>query len=281
MLPAIPLALAPAYTLADARTEYNLVLSNYCTVGVPISARCDNAQYQVGKTYYDVAIPAATDYSIALGHFQAVLSAYGTTASASDNAQYYIGRTIHQGARLLVLPLPAATYNLANARAEYLKVNATTYPGSVRLDDALYQVGRTYYDVAIPTATDYLNALLNFHAVIDTYTTAASAADDAQFYIGRTMHGQALLLNPTSTLALARDEYLKVNVATYPGSIRLDDATYYYAITFHDENDSCGEKAAMTAFVASYSAIVSPIFNLDAQGHLTDIAQGLRGHNQC
>ncbi|MEQ1838422.1 MAG: hypothetical protein ABL858_08860 [Candidatus Nitrotoga sp.] len=272
LLPAIPPAPAPAYSLADARTEYNLVLSNYCTVGVP-SARCDDAQYQVGKTHYDVAIPAATDYSTALGHFQTVLSTYGTTASASDNAQYYIGRTMH-GQALLLNP----TSTLALARDEYLKVNAITYPGSVRLDDAQYQVGRTYFDVATPTATDYSTALGHFQDVISTYTTAASAADDAQFYIGRTLHEQALLAIPTSTFPDARTAYLNVST-TYPSSIRLDDAAFYSAMTFHDAEDCPNEKTAMTAFVANFSEAVSPIFNPDAQRHLDGVTYGGGGHN--
>ncbi|MEQ1673660.1 MAG: hypothetical protein ABL865_01285, partial [Candidatus Nitrotoga sp.] len=271
----------PESTLLAARNEY--VKVNATTY--PGSIRLDDAEYQVGRTYYDVAIPIAADYSNALGHFQTVISNYGTTASAAGDAQYYIGRTIHQGALLAVLPLPNATYTLAKARTEYLKVNVATYPGSVRLDDAEYQVGRTFYDVAIPTAIDYSTALGHFQAVISNYTTAASAADDAQFYIGRTIHqGALLLVKPlppaTYTLANARLEYGNV-ATTYLGSIRLDDAAFYSALTFHDANDCPAEKAAMTAFVGTYSDTVSPIFHFDAQGHLDRINGIGGGHSTC
>jgi len=286
LLPAIPPAPAPAYSLADARTEYNLVLSNYCTVGVP-SARCDDAQYQVGKTYYDVAIPAATDYSTALGHFQTVLSTYGTTASASDNAQYYIGRSKHGIALLPAIPPAAPAYTLADARTEYNLVlsNYCTVGVSIsaRCDDAQYQVGRTYFDVATPTATDYSTALGHFQGVISTYTTAASAADDAQFYIGRTLHEQALLAIPTSTFPDARTAYLNVST-TYPSSIRLDDAAFYSAMTFHDANDCPNEQMAMSQFVTNFSVPsvpVSSIFIPEAQSHLEGIAQKSGGHSHC
>ncbi len=282
----IALLPAPIYTLADALTEYNLVLSNYCTVGVP-SARCDDAQYQVGKTHYDVAIPAATDYSTALGHFQAVIDLYGTTASASDNAQYYIGRSKHE-----IALLPAPIYTLGDAFAAYNLV-LTSYctagvPISARCDDARYQVGRTYFDVTIPTATDYSTALGHFQAVIDLYGTTASAADDAQYYIGRSKHAQALLaqiaVNPdliavTELFTAARDAYNVLFTLAYNLSTRRDDAAFYSAMTFHDAEDCPNEKTAMTAFVANFSEAVSPIFNPDAQRHLNGVTSGGGGHN--
>ena len=134
-------------------------------------------------------------------------------------------------------------------------------------------------------AADYSNALGNFQAVISTYGTTASAADDAQFYIGRTIHqGTVLGFAPppsvTYTYPIARDEYLKVSTI-YPGSIRLDDAAFYSALTFHDANDCLGEKGAMTTFINNFSATVSPTFNPLAQQHLDGIAKGTRGHSNC
>lgn len=50
----------------------------------PLSSWTDNAQYEIGRTYYD-----ELNYPAAIAEFNKVLSNYAT-ASVADEAQYYL-----------------------------------------------------------------------------------------------------------------------------------------------------------------------------------------------
>ncbi len=224
---------------AAARIEYNQVLTLYCTAGVPPSIRCDDAQFQIGKTYFDETT-LTDNYTLAITEFIKVIDpALFPAPSAGDDAQYYIGRSKHAQALLaqIVFNTPAATSLFNEARTAYNVLFTLDYALSTRRDDAEYQIGRTYYDVAAPTATDYSTALGHFQAVISTYTITASAADDAQYYIGRTKHEMALLpvAVPAFTLQIARDEYAVLLTPTYALSTRRDDAQYQIGKTYFDD----------------------------------------------
>ncbi|MEQ1813173.1 MAG: tetratricopeptide repeat protein [Candidatus Nitrotoga sp.] len=265
LLPAIPPAV-PAYTLNDARAEYTLVLSNYCTAGVPLSTRCDDARYQVGRTYFDDPTPTVPNYQLAINEFQNVLDSYCATviASACDNAQYFKARSIHERALLTTPTIDAA--GLESARTEYGVVLAS-YLLSSRRDDAQYQIGKTYFDVG-----NDAQAITEFNKVLDIVLfTAPSVGDDAQYYKARAMHN---LANSIVLYDNARIEYAKVNVTAYPLSDRIDDAEFYSALTYHDSTQCAFEKTAMQAFVTKYFTSTVPgtvIFVADANVHITDL----------
>jgi len=218
----------------EARTAYNVLF----TATYNLSTRRDDARYQIGRTYFDVAIPTATDYSNALGHFQTVINTYGITASSADDAQYYIGRTLHEGA-LLATP-PGVNYTLANAQVAYTTL-LSTYAVSTRRDDAQYQIGKTHFDALTPSIENYNLAIAAFNLVLSTYTTAASSADDAQYFKARSIHEKALLAvapaTPAAGLVEARTAYGVVLSATYPVSTRRDDAKYQIGKTHFDAGD--------------------------------------------
>jgi len=215
----------------------DVALIEYGKVNVthyPGSNRLDDAQYQIGRVYFDQA-----NYASALTAFQAVLSTTYPSLSVADDAQYYIGRTKHEMA-LLGLPAPVA-YTLDNARTEYLKVNATAYPGSTRLDDAQYQMGKTHYDALTPSIGNYDSAIAAFDLVFSNYTTAASSADDAQYFKARSIHEKALLATPTidtAGLVSARTAYgVVLTLPAYALSGRRDDAQYQIGKTHFDAGD--------------------------------------------
>ncbi len=117
---ALPIPVVGTPTLADARTQYDKLKNTN-------SNKADNAQFYIGKTYFD-----ALDYSRALTEFGLVLTEY-TAPSAGDDAQYYIGRTKHE---MALLGLPVSTpFTLANARDEYTAL-IRNYRLSTRRDDA-------------------------------------------------------------------------------------------------------------------------------------------------
>ncbi|MEQ1838424.1 MAG: hypothetical protein ABL858_08870 [Candidatus Nitrotoga sp.] len=227
-------------TLFDAaRIEYNQVLTLYCTVGVPPSIRCDDAQFQIGKTYFDETT-FLDNYTRAITEFSTVLDPLKfITPSAGDDAQYYIGRAKHAQALLAQIALDTitATSLFTAARDAYnVLLISPTYTLSTRRDDAQYQIGRTYYDLTVP---NYSQALIELSKVLDPVLfTSPSAGDDAQYYIGRTKHEMALLpvAVPAFTLQNARAEYsVLLTSPIYALSTRRDDAQYQIGKTYFDD----------------------------------------------
>ncbi len=268
------IAVSPTPTAATlftaARDAYTVLLTSPT---FSLSTRRDDAQYQVGRTYYDLTTP---NYTQAITEFNKVFNITLFTApSVGDDARYYLGRSKHE---LALLPFPV--YTLDHARAEYNSV-ITGYPLSNRRDDARYQIGRTFFDNLIPSAANYQLAINEFQSVLTTYcvTVIASACDNAQFFNARSIHAKAVLETapPLLNLQPARDQYAVMNTR-YPLSNRVNDAEFFSALTFHDEKNYCGEQTAMIAYVNKYSVIESPI---TAQAHLVDIAAGTGGHGTC
>ena len=193
------------------------------TLDYALSTRRDDAQYQIGRIYYDLTVP---DYPQALIEFSKVLDlALFTSPSAGDDAQYYIGRTKHE---MALLPVAVPAFTLQNARDEYAVLLTPTYALSTRRDDAQYQIGRTYFDDPVP---QYVLAITEFVNVLTpSLYTNPSVGDEAQFYKARSIHELALLGLPALApyaLADAITEYAKINATTYPGSNRIDDAAFY------------------------------------------------------
>ena len=229
---ALAKALVPTYTYDLARIEYNLVITKYST-----SAWVDNAQFQIGKTYYD-----QPSYEFAIIEFKNFLTTYPASTIA-DSAQYYLARSIHALALVDFLGNVTPRYTFQNARDAYGLVNS--YPNSTYVDNAQYEIGKTYYD-----AQNYVSAILEFDKVF-TYP-ASTVADGAQYHKARSIHWLALATTPTYTFQIARDEYFKVNF--YPTSIYRDNAAYYSALTYHDSKQCALELTAMTNFVTAYPA---------------------------
>jgi len=242
------LALVPTtgYTMQLARVEYTKLMTSF-----PLSVYIDNAQYQIGKTYYD-----ELNYSAAIAEFDKLLLNYPLSAYA-DGAQYYKARSVHTLA-LALTPV----YTLTQARAEYAKL-MNSYPSSIYADNAQYQIGKTYYDELIP---NYAAAIVEFDKVLVNYPKS-SYADGAQYYKARSMHSLALISPPGYTLQQARDEYALVN-AKYPSSIFVDNAVYHSAHTYHDSSQCTLELAAMQAFVVAYPG---SFYVTAANGHIADL----------
>ena len=183
---------------ADARTAYQAVID----MGVA-SLYEDNAQYRIGRTYYDEALIAlaATDYSIVL---QALSDAIGamsvvttnTTYQASnsaDNAYYYLGRSYQRAAEVPSANRAAFTGgvdftadNLATARTYFdvLTASGSAFAASAWVDNALYETGNTWWaQVQNGSSTDqladYTAALANYNRVLVDYKGISSREDNA------------------------------------------------------------------------------------------------------
>ena len=252
----------------DARFEYNKLLITYV-----LSTRRDDAQYQIGRTYYDLTLP---DYTQAITEFNRVFDTTLFTApSAGDDARYYIGRSKHE---LALLPVAAPDYTLTQARAEYSLV-ITGYPlSSNRRDDAQYQIGRAHFDEGLNFAT----ALAAFEAVfVATNFPVLSVADDARYYIGRSKHELALLpvVPPAFTLADARIEYLQVTSANFPGSNRLDDAQFQIGKTYFDEPTLANH---YTLALDEFNKVLNPaLFTAPSAGDNAQYYIGRTKHEQA
>lgn len=257
---------------ASARDALQLAITNY-----PLSSVADNAQYQIGKTYYDEG-----DYANAITAFTVVITDYSTSSSA-DSAQYYLGRTLQKQAALAKAAADAAAVNaattpdysgptgytalIAEARTA-LQLAITNYPLSSVADNAQYQIGKTYYDEA-----DYATARTELGKVISNYATS-SYADNAQYYIGRSFHKDTL--SPTYA-ADARAAYQLV-LTNYPAGNKVDSAQYYLARTYHDEGDCVNEEAEMLIFLNTYP---NSIYVSTAQKHYDDLNGGILAIHTC
>jgi len=241
----------------DAVNNLAAALATYTTLAASTSNKADNAQFYIGKMRYDENTQAG--YTAAITEFDKVL-AY-TSPSAGDDAQYYIGRSKHE------LALLTSAYTLAQAQAEYTML-LNTYAVSTRRDDAQYQIGKTHFDALTPSIANYDSAIAAFDLVFTNYTTAASSADDAQYFKARATHEKALLqpvaLDITNGLNAARTEYDVVLSATYPLSNRRDDAQYQIGKTHFDAGD---DAAAITEFskVLNTALFTAPSVGDDAQ----------------
>ena len=215
-----------------ARAAYALVLATYSAL---MTDRLDDAQLEIGVTYYDEA-----NYAVALSELQKVIAGYPLSDSAPE-AQFMVGRSYHKS--LL----------FAQARAEYQKA-AAHYPTSLFADDALYQFAETYYDEAF-----YTTALPEFAKVITSYPSG-DAADNAQYRIGR-------CYDKLADYPRARIEYQRV-LANYPASEKSDDTQFRIAITYHQEVLLSQEVAELNTLIQNYPTSVRVT---EAQAHLDDI----------
>jgi TolA-binding protein len=241
----LALLAAPGYILAQARADYTLMMTTF-----PLSTWADNAQYQIGRTYYD-----ELNYVAAITELNRVFANYATP-SIADSTYYYLARSIHE---LAVAGTPGYTY--AQARAKYATV-LTSYPASLHADNAQYQTGKTYYD-----ELNYVAAITEFNRVFANYAVPSSA-DSAQYYLARSIHALALAATPGYTYAQARTAYGLV-ATNYPTSIFADNAVYRAALTYHDSTQCTLELAAMQAFAAAYPLSA---YLANAQSHISDLA---------
>ena len=239
----LALALTPSYTLAQARAAYAAVIASY-----PLSTWADNAQYQIGKTYYD-----ELNYVAAIPEFSTVLTSY-VLPTYADSAQYYLARSIHTLA-LVPAPAPAPVYTLANARAEYAKLLASS-PTSYLADNAQFQIGKTWYD-----ELNYMQAIFEFSKGLANYPVA-TAVDETYYYRARSYEKLA-----APDYLGARADYSAI-VNGYQTSIYMDNAVYHVALTYHGTMQCATELLGMQAFVAAYP--LSP-FVASANSHITDL----------
>jgi TolA-binding protein len=211
---------------ANARLAYSTLISTF-----PTSTLIDDAQYQIGKTYYD-----ANDYTTAITELELVIAQYPASNSA-DQARYFIGRSYHE--MEVLNPVPDFT----TARQQYQLV-ISNYPGSTWADNAQYQIGKTYYD-----SVDYAQAIIELQKVVDSYGSLASAADDAQYYIGRCHHEAAIL--GTDSFSIARDSYT-VLINIYPQSNWTDNASYQIGRTYYDNGEYAQAQIEFQATLSTF-----------------------------
>lgn len=199
-----------------ARTAYQNTVS-VDAVGI----YADNAQYYIGKAYYDQAevdtvnLNRMQGYELALGQWQ-VFAVGGVNAGSSyaHSALYFSGRSRHQQAQLLqvdaTLSTISATQGFTDARTFYQSAIAVNSQG-VYADNAQYQIGATHYDAAelaqslaeaaiiagdqasviqghYTVVQQSLNAAINEFDVVTTDYQGSNSEDNAVFYLGRSYH---------------------------------------------------------------------------------------------
>ncbi len=244
---------------ADARAEYDRV-----AVVDPASTLIDNAAFHVAQTHYN-----AGDMATAITALNGFATAH-PLSSLLDDARYFVGRAIHnQASRMLALArtqadVDAALLRFADARAEYARVPVIN-PASSLADNAAYQTALTRYH-----AGEFALAITDLSAFITQYgPTLSTLLDDARYYIGRSIHGEAAdLLAAAATqpeidaallrFADARAEYAKVALFD-PASSLLDNADYQAAITYFDADDPITAISELTRFLNGYGAAGSSL----------------------
>lgn len=264
----------------SARTYYALVPSDQLLR--------DNADYQIGKSYYDQAGLATTNveqlslWDSAVNQFNVFLTNH-VTSSLRDDGFYYLGRSLHHAANVVandvILMLTRDPLLLfTDARIAYNKV-----PGiSSRADNAVFQIGRSYYDeagthVALVDQYNVLGLAISQFTLFDQgqRLSASSEAYSALYFLGRSYHGQAALLGQQASIAsitaqdtyqAARDSYAKARIVA-PLGIYDDNIQYYLARSYYDSADlNAGLAQQFQAYETGYSIFTSfvtdPAYNL-------------------
>ncbi|WP_455206188.1 outer membrane protein assembly factor BamD [Kaarinaea lacus] len=264
--PALIIADDAAATFTKSRTAFQ-----DCIAADSTGIYADNAQYQIGATYYDeandlaksaVANPATADIDYAgcqgklnnaINTFQSGFLGQGAIYSSSsyaDNAQYYLGRSYHVAADIPAnyrvdlsantggINFIAVTY--ADARAGYLPlITDVKYAGSAWIDNAYYEIGNTYYTEA--------------EAAIDNLIKEAAFNNALQYY--------------------------HIVVTGYPAGIRLDNAVFQIAWIYH-----LGEYCALEVDWFNFHATLSNVSASDAtvrDSHLADLLLATPNSHLC
>jgi len=241
--------------------QYNNAISgfNQQLAAFPNGSLADNALLYLGRSHYWLS-----EYTTAASKFLLILSDY-QLGDRLDGAQYWLGKTYH--AQALVSPvLDQSNYvsPFIAARTAYQAVTGVAY-----IDNAAYQIGRTHLDEAmLLSKPNQALAVTNFEMAIDglsnmilTYsaaTTVSSSIDDAQFYLGRSYHEFAVLVQKDAVLStmLASDIFISAHVAytsiQIPNtSSYADDAQYFDARAYHDQDDFVNARLGYGSIVDS------------------------------
>jgi len=225
--------------ISGLSSDFDLARSEYAklnSVNYPVSADISIALYERGKTYYEQAdfepLNAVVLYGLAIEEFKKVLLNFASSAKA-DYAQFYMAKSWHKKANIAGLDADFDT-----ARLEYAKLNATTHLGSILLDNAVYETGKTYYEQAgflsIAEPSLYGLAITEFKKVIDQFPLS-NKLDYAHYYTAKSLDEIALISKLSTDFDLARLEYEKLNQINFPQSNLLDNARYAIGTSFYDE----------------------------------------------
>lgn len=189
----------------------------------PNSSLISTSHYYLGKSLYYL-----NDFTGAIAQFDIVLRAY-PTSSFADNSLFWKGKSLQNqaGIQFIAGNLAVAAALFADARAAYQNM-FVAYPNSTLVPDCHYHIGTTYYD-----EQRYVDSIPIFQAVLASYPTS-SAADGAQYYLARAIHGLALAAAPGYTFLQARAEYAKL-MTNYPASVWADNAQFQIGKTYYDE----------------------------------------------
>lgn len=197
--------------------DYTAALPQFQTVLDLAGFYAEDADYYKARANYKLG-----NYQTALDLFTAFPTTYPLSTMA-DNAQFWIGRSNY---KLLQYTAARAAFNTL----------MTTYPLSTLYDAANYWIGRSHYIEGL----DYPAALAAFDATI---LLAGNYADNAQYYIGKTLYMQLDNIG-------ARAAFDAVLV-TYPATLLVDNVNYWL-----------GRVSLVVAEVAAVEADFGPVATL-------------------
>jgi len=192
----------------NARNIYQSVI-DFDAVGV----YADNAQYRIGKTYYDEAQIALrqVDYPLMQQNLNNSIVAFNVVitdmlyqlSNSADNAYYYLGRSYQRAAEIPSIDrisvsggIDFTTVTYAMARMQYEVLTGVSsvpprYPGSAWIDNAYYEIGNTWYaeaQTAIDPLANYTVALVNYNKVLTDYPNSSIREDNSASQIAAIYH---------------------------------------------------------------------------------------------
>lgn len=191
----------------NARAVYQSVIDLFAT-----GSYADNAQYQIGKTYYDESLIALnqTNYPAMQQSLSDAIAAFTVVttnllyqvSNSADNAYYYLGRSYHAAAeipagnRLSIGGVDFNTVTYTTARTQYEALTGTygassLFPSSNWVDNAHYEIGNTWYaeaQTAMDPLTSYNSALVSYNSVLSDYKAISIREDNSALQIGLIYH---------------------------------------------------------------------------------------------
>jgi hypothetical protein len=194
----------------NARVAYQSVIDLAAT-----SLYDDNAQYRIGRTYYDEAVIALAtpDYAAMQQNLSDAIAALTVvttdsiyqTSNSADNAYYYLGRSYQRGAEIPAVNRASVTggidftgVSFAEARGWFevltgTSTTASTFPASAWIDNAYYETGNTWRGQVLnatstDSLTDYTAALSNYNKVLVDYKGVSTREDNAARKVATVYH---------------------------------------------------------------------------------------------
>lgn len=242
----------------------------------------DNAQYSIGRAYYDQAQLQTVNRDIMQSYQSAVnalqdFRSNGVYALSSyaDNGSYFLGLSLHEQALLLhsdaslsiYLSTPLSVAQLfAQARLAYQNVIAND-AAAIYADNSQYYVGKTYYDEGLISVTN-TQAMSNYELALGewqiftagNFLQASAYAHRALYFCGRSRQQQAvlLLLDPAlDTVSSAQrfteaEQFYDAAINNDSQGVYADNAYYRIGQIYYD--DAVAEQGLAEAAITTGAA---------------------------